>query len=87
MPTRPPRRSGLCFVRGEKLEERELSGDEDGALKTSTLRDYRRKHHAEVTALGQVADLVADLAAQEACLSVDALGGVSCGRPLAACFG
>eukprot|EP00927_Polykrikos_kofoidii_P041086 TRINITY_DN35011_c0_g1_i1.p1 TRINITY_DN35011_c0_g1~~TRINITY_DN35011_c0_g1_i1.p1 ORF type:complete len:821 (+),score=106.74 TRINITY_DN35011_c0_g1_i1:69-2531(+) len=65
VPTRPPRRSGLSFVRGEKFEDRaDVSGDEDGALKTSTLRDYRRKHHAEVTALTQVADVIAGMDAE-----------------------
>jgi len=63
VPTRPPRKSGLTFVRGEKFEERDLSGDEEGGgLRTSTLRDYRRKHHAEVAALTQVADAIEALA-------------------------
>lgn len=61
VPTRPPRRSGLSFVRGEKFEDHQESGDEDGPLRTSTLRDYRRKHHAEVTALTQLAEAIETL--------------------------
>lgn len=61
VPTRPPRRSGLCFVRGEKFEEQDVSGDEDGPLKTSTLRDYRRKHHAEVLALTQISEVITEM--------------------------
>jgi len=58
VPAKPPRRSGISFVRGEKFEERDLSGDEEGMIKTSTLRDYQRKHHAEVIALTQVAEII-----------------------------
>eukprot|EP00929_Paragymnodinium_shiwhaense_P105676 TRINITY_DN70732_c0_g1_i1.p1 TRINITY_DN70732_c0_g1~~TRINITY_DN70732_c0_g1_i1.p1 ORF type:complete len:767 (-),score=88.77 TRINITY_DN70732_c0_g1_i1:8-2308(-) len=61
VPTRPPRRSGLSFVRGQKFEEQDLSGDEGGKLRTSTLRDYQRKHHAEVTAMSQIADTVQEM--------------------------
>lgn len=64
VPTRPPRRSGLVFVRGDKFEGADLSGDGEGALRTSTLRDYQRKHHAEVSALTQLTEIIAEMEAE-----------------------
>ncbi|CAJ1432756.1 unnamed protein product [Effrenium voratum] len=61
VPTRPPRRSGLCFVRGEKLEEHGDDDDKMAGMRTATLRDYQRKHHAEVTALSQVAEAISEI--------------------------
>lgn len=58
VPAKPARRAGLNFIRGEKLEDKDLSGDEEGVLKAATLRDYRRKHHAEVISLTQVAEVI-----------------------------
>lgn len=58
VPAKPARRAGLNFIRGEKFEDKDLSGDEEGVLKAATLRDYRRKHHAEVISLTQVAEVI-----------------------------
>lgn len=65
VPTRPPRRSGLSFVRGEKLEDHAMPDDDEPGfgMKTATLRDYQRKHHAEVTALSQVVEAIAEMQA------------------------
>ncbi|CAE8724980.1 unnamed protein product [Polarella glacialis] len=61
VPTRPPRRSGLCFVRGEKFEEHDMPDDDAGVMRTAALRDYQRSHHAEVTALTQVTEAIAEM--------------------------
>ncbi|CAK9093847.1 unnamed protein product [Durusdinium trenchii] len=68
VPTRPPRRSGLSFVRGEKFEDHGAPDDDEPGfgMKTATLRDYQRKHHAEVTALSQVVEMIEEMDGQDA---------------------
>eukprot|EP00928_Gymnodinium_smaydae_P002322 TRINITY_DN10828_c1_g2_i2.p1 TRINITY_DN10828_c1_g2~~TRINITY_DN10828_c1_g2_i2.p1 ORF type:complete len:761 (-),score=175.36 TRINITY_DN10828_c1_g2_i2:100-2382(-) len=54
VPTLAPKSGNLAYVRGEKLEGRNIAGDGSGPLKTATLRDYERAHHCEVTAMAQI---------------------------------